>query len=194
MHQRSAPHKIEGEALSPVQMVWAEQFLPGVTDAWPTSRGPEPQQASLLLSRCLYRQEHIFLRAGLAIARSTRRSGWASAAPSCSRWWTHSRPDCCATGCCTPTTRRWPCSKWAMGRPTKPALTRRRRWCSTLPSSAAARRAHIDLHRWTGKRVTGGFEAAPTRLSEGARLYRASQICPGCGPQHGRSRPSLGCH
>ena len=36
----------------------------------------------------LYRQERIFERAGLPSRARPWRSGWASAARSCSRWWT----------------------------------------------------------------------------------------------------------
>ena len=93
----------------------------------------------------LYRQEAIFERAGMAIARSTWRSGWASAACNCSRWWTPwhrtaaSQPVLHADE--TPVAMLKPghgkTHRPTCGATARPASTRSRRSSSTSPTTAA---------------------------------------------------------
>lgn len=87
----------------------------------------------------LYRQETLYQRSGIALTRSTL-AGWVGPAGwPCSRWPMRSPRTCADTACCTPTKRRWRCSRPDWDAPIAPICGRiaasqqipHPRWCST---------------------------------------------------------------
>ncbi len=91
----------------------------------------------------LYRQEQMFGRAGLAIARSTQGAWVGAAVYGCSPWWTRCARRCSRPAFCMPTRRRCRCSSPATARriaPTSGVAARRRTtrsgpWSTTSPTA-----------------------------------------------------------